>query len=708
MKNSLLYIFIFFIQSAFSLNAQNKISGKVFMSETGETLQGAHVTIRNTTLGAATGKDGNYELSGLRNGDYTIRVSYFGLQTVEEVITVTGSDLVLDFAMTETSIDLNVVVVTGTRTEKNLKNVPVLTQTIHNRDLQKRNIIDITEALETVVPAVEFKSTAWGKSLTMAGIDPQYVLFLINGERMAGETFGDMDYSRINLADIEQLEVVKGAASTLYGSNALGGVVNIITRKPAEPFSVSASARYSDFNTQNYRLSTGSKFGKFSNQLAAGFDKTDGYDLTDANSYRTQEREDVFILSDRLRFAPSARWEMEGQVSFFSKNRDNTSASLYDRRNQDIMYGGKSSYFINSKSSITLSWNSDNYKLFNKVTPDLLETDYDNKYNNGRILGHFELSPRNNLVAGAEYISENLTAPRNQIEQKSNTDWVVFVQEDLKVSERVSITAGLRANHNEIYKWNLTPQATAMYKIWVLTLRGAYAQGYKTPTLKEKYMYFQIPVPGPPMFLTGNENLEPEKSNYFSFSTEYARDGVTWSVSAYHNRIKNLIAASDTFVVKPGRIIEYAYENQSEATIKGIDFMLRSKITRQFTASANIAFVKKVNEATGKEYSNTRKFLAGTNLDYYREFGNYNLNMNLQGNFFGKNQLDLMDERTREVTRLNLKSFSLWKFNTTHTFNSSYHVKLGVHNIFDFVDETGGYNSGTPGRTFMVGIGIRF
>lgn len=708
MKNLILYISIVFLLPSFALNAQNKISGRVFLSETGEALQGAHVTIRNTTLGTATDKDGRYELAGLRNGDYLIRVSFFGLQTIEEIITISGSNLNQDFAMTETSIDLNAVVVTGTRTEKNLKNVPVLTQAIHSGDLEKRNIIDITEALETVVPAVEFKSTAWGKSMTLAGIDPQYVLFLMNGERMAGETFGDMDYSRINLADIEQIEVVKGAASTLYGSNALGGVVNIITRNPIEPFNISASARYSNFNTQNYRLSTGSKFGRFSNNFSAGFDKTDGYDLLEGNSYRTQEREDVFIVSDRLRFTPSTRWLMEGNVTFFSKNRDNTSASLHDRRNQDLMYGGKTSYFFNSKNSITLSWNSDNYKLLNKINPDSLETDYDNKYKNGRILGHFELAPWNNLIVGTEYIHENLTAPRNQIDQKTNTDWVVFLQEDLKISERMSVTAGLRANHNEIYKWNLTPQATAMYKIWVLTLRGAYAQGYKTPTLKEKYMYFQIPVPGLPMFLAGNEDLEPEKSDYFSFSTEYARDGVTFSVSAYHNRIKNLIAASDTFVMKPGRIIEYAYENQSDATMNGIDFMLRTKINRFLTASANVAFVKKINEATGKEYSNTRKFLAGTNLDYDRKFGDYTLNMNLQGNFFGDNQLELMDERTGEVSQLNLKSFSLWKFNTTHTFNSNYHVKLGVHNIFNFVDDTGGYNNGTPGRTFMIGLGIRF
>ena len=393
MKRISFYIFIFILFSAYGLIAQNSISGRVFLSGTNEDLPGAHVSIRNTTLGTATDKDGRYELSGLRNGEYVVRVSFSGLQTIEEVVNVSDGNFQRDFAMTETSIDLNAVVVTGTRTEKSLKIVPVLTQAIPGRDLEKRNITDITEALEAVVPAVEFKSTAWGKSLSLSGIDPQYVLFLVNGERMAGETFGDIDYSRINLADVEQIEVVKGAASTLYGSNALGGVVNLITQQPREPFSISATARYSNFNNQTYRISTGSKWGRFSNLLSAGFDKTDGYDLLEGNSYRTQEREDGFVVSDRVRFTPSARWEMEGNFSFFSKNRDNTSASLYDRRNTDVMFGGKTSYFFNPKNSITLSWNSDNYKLLNKVTPDSLETDYDNVYQNGRLLGHFQLAP---------------------------------------------------------------------------------------------------------------------------------------------------------------------------------------------------------------------------------------------------------------------------------------------------------------------------
>ena len=201
MKTSSIYISIFLFFLSASLYAQNSISGRVYLAETGEVLQGAHVSVRNTTLGVATDRDGRYELTGLRNGEYIIRVSYFGLQTMEEAVSVSGSNISRDFAMNETSIDLNAIVVTGTRTEKNLKNVPVLTQAIHSRDLENRNILDITEALETVVPSVEFRSTAWGKSMTMAGIDPQYVIFLINGERMAGETFGDMDYSRINLAD---------------------------------------------------------------------------------------------------------------------------------------------------------------------------------------------------------------------------------------------------------------------------------------------------------------------------------------------------------------------------------------------------------------------------------------------------------------------------------------------------------------------------
>lgn len=687
--------------------AQNSIAGKI-QGENNEALTGANIVIKNTTVGTASDAEGNYSISGLKNGEYIIRVSFFGYGTIEQPIILTGQKITLDFEMVETAIDLDAVVVTGTRTEKSLKNTPVLTQTISFQELENKDVNNITQALEFVVPGIEFSSQAQGKSISLQGIDPQYMLFLVDGERMAGETYGDVDYSRINIADIERIEVVKGASSTLYGSNALGGVINIITKTPTQKFGLSASSRFSNYNTQNYRFSAGSKLGKVTSQVSVVYDKTDGYDLLEGDSYRTQEREDAVVVSEHLKYSPTENFLLEANASFMNKNRDNTSVSLYDRRNKDFTYGAKATYFVGTASNISLSWNSDNYELLDKVTPDELVSSYNNLYNNARLLGNFNLAKWNYLTVGAEYLSENLTAPRNSIEDQTNTEYVVFAQEDIQITPDLNLISGFRANHNSQYDWHFTPQVSAMYKIWHFALRGNYSMGYKTPTLKEKYMTFQIPAPGPPMFLVGVENLEPETSNYANLSLEYTRKGVSFSVSTYRNTISNMISENlETYTVKPGGIIEYAYQNYEEVLLKGVDILLKTKIVKNLLFSGTTTFSKKINLITDEEFENVRNFSGKYNLDYNMNSTNYGLNVNLQSNFYGAKSVNLMDETTHQVSKIELESFSVWKLTSTHTFKSNYFVKVGVDNIFDFIDQSGGYNSGNPGRTVFVGLGLK-
>ena len=686
--------------------AQNRVTG-IITTSGGEVLAGANVVVKNSTAGTASNDQGNYTITGLRNGTYEIRVSYFGYETVEKPISLNGRTVTLDFEMTETSVDLNAVVVTGTRTEKSLKNTPVLTQSIGIRELISKDATDITQALELSVPGIEFASTATGKSVSLQGIDPQYMLFLVDGERIAGDTYGDIDYSRINMASVERIEVVKGAGSTLYGSNALGGVINIITKNPAEKLSHGVSTRFSKFNTQNLQYNVGSKIGKFSTQTSVVFDKTDGYDLLEGNTYRTQEREDAIVLNEKLRYSPSASMMLEGYLSYMNKNRDNTAAELYNRKNKDLTYGGRATWFIGQKHNLTLSWNSDRYELLNKITPDSLVSDYDNLYNSARLLGNFSLASWNQLTAGTEYITENLTSARNNIEDKRNSDFIVFAQEDIRLVNNLNFTGGFRAHNNSRYGWHFTPQVSAMYKIWHFTFRGNYSMGYKTPSMKEKYMSFKIPAPGPPMFLVGFEDLEPETSRYSSLSMEYTRQGVSFSVSAYHNDITDMITENlDEFSVKPGGIIEYAYRNFDHVTLKGIDILLKTKVIRNLLFTGSVTFSRKYDEVENKVFDNARNFSGKFNADYHIGSALHGLNLNLQSNYYGARSINLMDDITHQTTKVDLESFSLWKFTATHVFHNGFLVKAGVDNIFDKTDKSGGYNFGSPGRTLFAGIGI--
>lgn len=291
---------------------------------------------------------------------------------------------------------------------------------------------------------------------------------------------------------------------------------------------------------------------------------------------------------------------------------------------------------------------------------------------------------------GTEYIQETLTAARNNIAEKNNSDYILFAQEDLQAMDNLNFTGGFRAHHNSLYGWHFTPQVSAMYHIWHFTFRGNYGLGYKTPTLKEKYMSYKLPVPGPPMYLLGNEDLKPEDSRFASLSMEYTRKGVSFSVSAFHNDISGMITEDlDEYNVKPGGIIEYTYRNYDHVTVRGIDVLLKTKVFRDLLFTGALSFSKKYDEIDNKAFDNVRNFTGKFNADYRLTAGDYGLNVNLQSNLYGKKKLNLMDDRTHQTTVVDLERFSLWKLTTTHTFISHYYLKAGIDNIFDYTDPSG-------------------
>lgn len=136
------------------------------------------------------------------------------------------------------------VVVTSTRSPLQLKHTPVITRVINSVDIRRQSTATLQNLLERELAGVEFHQAGYGSSLSFQGLDARYVLFLIDGERMAGETYGNVDYARVQINNIERIEIVRGASSVLYGSNAMGAVVNIITRMPTKRVEIDGSFRY--------------------------------------------------------------------------------------------------------------------------------------------------------------------------------------------------------------------------------------------------------------------------------------------------------------------------------------------------------------------------------------------------------------------------------------------------------------------------------
>jgi len=218
--------------SASTLWAQNvSFKGTVNEKNSGEPLVGANVYFNGTTLGTVTNKNGEFLIRNVKSGTYEIIVSCIGYHRVKEQITLSGTETKFDCELEKSTSTLGEVVVTGTGTPHHLKSAPVQTELIDKKLIDRIAPSDFNDLMLAVSPSFDFNPGVMGPFMQLNGLGNDYILVMIDGKRTYGDIGGQSDLSRINPDDVERIEVVKGASSALYGSEAIAGVINIITKK---------------------------------------------------------------------------------------------------------------------------------------------------------------------------------------------------------------------------------------------------------------------------------------------------------------------------------------------------------------------------------------------------------------------------------------------------------------------------------------------
>lgn len=708
--------------------AQNTISGKI-TDNYNELLTGTNIVVKNTTIGTASDTKGNYTISGLKNGDYLIRVSFFGYGTVEKAVTLTGKKITLDIEMVETSIDLNAIVVTGTRSENLISNSPILTQIISKDLIKQRGVTYIPQILTSTDASFEMVKDNTVKSFKFDGLGPRYTLFLIDGERIAGETKGAVDLSRITPASIDHIEIIKGAASTLYGSNAIGGVVNIITKSVSQPLEINGGVRsniYTDPSTDEtradnyYFANVNLTQGKFSSFSDAKLNHYSPYDLNDGVGVlglQTQEKETNYSLNQKFIYKASDKLLFSARASFYQLDRDFALDGYPDKISNDFSYGAKATYFSSKGSKLEFSWHSDKNKIYdieNELGTKSKILDYENLFQNARFLGNYSLGELNKLTAGLEYINEKQSSLQNNIDNKTLNNYVIFLQDDISLLEDLDLILGGRADFHSEFGSNFTPQASTMYSPGNFKFRANFGQGFRAPTVKELFTdHFKVPAFGSPIafYLEGNADLKPEKSNYYSLSAQYSNEKIDISINYSENHIDNLINSDSIVNMVMGphgpSQIDYIYSNVEEAVIKNINLLAKFRITKSLSFTGSYSYTDPKNKTTNIELTNIRNHNARFNLDFNKRFNQYFLTANLNASYFGKkNVLDIYShERPQPQTELN--DFTLFNLTTTHTFTNRYTVTLGINNLFNKMDDQPQYfNLTSPGRIFVIGVSI--
>ena len=428
---------------------------------------------------------------------------------------------------------LQEVVVTGTGTQHLLKDAPVQTEVISHRQLQQYAGRSIEDILGGLTASFDFNENDMGSHLQMNGLGNSYVLILIDGRRLHGDNGGENDLSLIDPHNIERIEIVKGASSALYGSDAIAGVINIITRKHREQGLMAENTTrvgsYGDVRQHNgLALNRGplSSYTNFQLQHTDGWQNTaeealsqTEYHITDSRN-KTVNRHTNWQVAERLTYQLTPLLELYADGSIYWKriyrpsgHHPGVDVKTYDLQydNSSVSVGGK--WKLGGDDVITLDadWKRHAYNYaFTDTTltdgyvngrftnyfpyfPGQKDLQSDQRLANVSLKGVFTLPMGQRLSAGMDYRYDWLKAPMRVVGGKAtdNTE-ALYVQDEWNCpvggSNRAAalyLTGGLRLTRNEGFGTRLTPKLSAMLKTGDLRLRATWSQGYKTPTPKE-------------------------------------------------------------------------------------------------------------------------------------------------------------------------------------------------------------------------------
>jgi outer membrane receptor for ferrienterochelin and colicins len=601
------------------------------------------------------------------------------------------------------SVQLNTVVVTGTRTPKLLKNSPILTRVITENDIRKVDATNISDLLQSELPGVEFTySMNQQVSLNMQGFGGNSVLFLVDGERLAGETLDNVDYNRLNMNNVGKIEIVKGAASSLYGSNAVGGVVNIISKESKEPWRVNVNAKYGAHNEQRYGALISLNGKRVNSATTVQYASVDSYNFKNEGDYSSFYGGYNWNFKERLTYQATDKIKLIGRAGYYFRER-NSGATTHDRY-RDFSAGLRGIYDISKNDNLEVSYSFDQ---FDKSDYMLLTSSdvrkYSNVQNSGRATYNHTFADKHILTVGGDVMRDYLQSYQfTDNGHKSQVTADGFAQLDLNFIKNLNIIAGARYDYfSESNMQHVSSKLSFMYKLNRWNLRGSYAGGFRAPTLKEMYMDFDM---ASIFMIYGNPDLKPESSHNFQLSGEYTWRALNFNVGAFCNLVDNRITTAWSQAMK-GML----YTNVDRIDIGGVDANLSWRSSWGLGTRLSYIYTHEKVKRGNPYTSSTRPHTATARIDYGRTFKNYGFNVALNGRFLSKVNVDEYTSTTsyEETQRVTYPAYMIWKLNITQNIWRGIALNVAVDNLFNYVPKYYYSNSPTTnGATVSVGLSL--
>jgi vitamin B12 transporter len=587
----------------------------------------------------------------------------------------------------EAEVKLKEVTVTADRIEESVGETTSSVVVIKGEDIKKMNVQYVSDVLRQVpdVNLVQNGGPGQTSTILMRGGDSTQTLVMIDGIKVKSTTLGSYDFSGLTADDVERIEIVKGSQSTLYGSEAMSGVINIITKKGKGPARVDVTAEGGSFNTSKTSASVSGGTVKTDYRITGSYSNTDGISAAKSGSERDGYRNES--VSGKIGLKPADKLSLEFTGKYYRDRAQLDDFDFLAHQEVDnpnyIQYGRHS--VVSGKGTLSLVEAWEQILTLSRVQDVIRGRDPIVTFNNYDIKSDMDtvdwqhnlfLSDIDTLTAGVEYRNEKGNNEGNFDTSIHNKAW--YLNDRLKLaSEKLILNAGLRNDDHEIAGKKTTYRAGALYDLSSagLKLKGNYGTGFRAPTFNELFF---------PFF--GNLDLKPEESKGWDvgFDKEIAKDRASISMSYFDQSFKNLIDFDpNTFLAA----------NIARAEVKGVETSVTLRTTPETRIRAGHTYLDAKDKDTGDRLSRRPR----NKVTVGAEYATANASAVLSYAYVGS--------RFDSIVQRDLSSYNLVNVSGTYSISKLVTLFARIDNLFNTRYEEAG-SFGTPGFSVFGGIRI--
>ncbi len=615
--------------------------------------------------------------------------------------------------------ELNPMVVTATRSSVSLADAPAAMTVITAEQIRARGASNLLEALRGT-PGITFNGRQVGgrKTLSIRGAEDRHTLVLIDGRRISStdDTVGHSDYQYgwVGIEQIERIEVVRGPMSALYGSEAIGGVINIITRQAQREWSGGVTLRgdVGEGDTGNgHRLAA-----RASGPLAQGLDVAMAVEemRRESTPWEQDRRVSEMEGHDRQTGSLAISYRpIEGQMLKLDLLRSDETRD----RDQQYAYYARPIYLDTyelERRQNSLAWNADwgdlrsqlrftrsEFDVTNKRTQNLAPTRpqsirddvWDGSLN-------FHIGEDHALTVGGEHRDERLENAGLIGGSDSATHQAVFIQDEIALATEWALTLGARLDDHEIFGRETSPRAWLVWRATPeLTFKAGYGEAFRAPTLKQISPNY-VGAEGPHTFL-GNADIKPETSRSFELGVDWHDERGAYTANVYRNEIDDLIyyRRLRTEPGKPPRTI-YQYDNIEQARIEGLELTGRRELGYGIALGATVNWMDPRDARTEAKLNGRPEFTATPSLEWTMA----RWNALVQWEYIGKQYLEGSNGQERAP------SYSIVNASLGYRLQDNLTLRGGVLNIGDvrLEDKSELFGYAEQGRTGWLAVEAGF